>query len=160
MAIRVTGFNKGLRKTLELIVSKNSEEIILATKSRMLKQLRRAAKDWQRVIREALSKPVKGDYKKGTYQRNTSLWPRMQQGRLRNAIKVPTPEAFYRANETSLRKNQIRFKVSNFYTDYVSGVGVTLDEMTDENGKKPFAGWLTRANRQWDLVMKQRLEAK
>ena len=161
MAIRNTGFtnlgNTGLRKTLELLISKQSEKIILIQKDRILEKLREVAVAWRKLVREELSKPVqkRGD---GSYIRNTDLWPRMEEGRLVRAINTPQTGVFYRENERSLRKNQMRFKVTNFYSSYIQTVGVELDEMTDTGGKKPFAGWLVRANRHWDTLMKERLK--
>lgn len=165
MAIRVAGFSNlgstGLRKTLDLLVSRQSAKIIQEHAKLMYKQLQMAAKEWQALVREKLSQPVKGDYFKGTYIRNTSLWPRMQQGRLVKAILKP--KVSYSEAHRGQRRNQIRFKVENFYGPRVETIGVLLDEMVETNpaysnigGKKPFAGWLVRANREWDRLLEQR----
>ena len=156
MALKLADFTgrNGIRKTLDALVSKHSKKIIERYKNRYIEDLELAAKEWQAAVRAELSKPVQRIG--GMYIRNTSLWPRMQQGRLVRDIQRPTVTY---AQEKRDRINQIRFKISNFYGTYIETMGVYLNFMVEpETGEaKPFAGWLTRANNIWDNVMRERL---
>jgi hypothetical protein len=165
MAVRISNFSKvfetSLMTAVEGIVSKRSEFIIKEYQETMQDSLEAGAKEWQNDIRKALSKPVIGVYGTSSYVPNTSLFPRMLEGRLVAAIKKPNIKASYTASPQKLRKNQIRFIMSNFYGGRVQTIGNLLDKMTDREGRaKPFAGWIQRANHIWFNIMTERLSNK
>lgn len=164
MAVKIFG---DIQKQVEVILSKRSTKLVKQYSEAIHDRLQDDTKAWQKTIRDFLSSPVIGTYRKSDYVPNTTLWPKRNKGRLVKDILEPRIQRSYRTTANNLRRNQVKFTISNFYGERVKTIGSELDQMTYDDPnfpkygrKKSFAGWLHRSSLEWEYLMIQRRHAK
>jgi len=164
MAIHRSG---SIEKEFDVILNKRKALYMKQYAEALGDRLQEDAEEWQRDVRELLSEPVQGTYGTSSYVPNKSLYPRKNKGRLVNAILVPKITKRYSSKSFKLRRNQVRYTLTNFYGERVRTIGVRLDAMRQMNPnapgfgrKKTFSGWMKRVKSVWTLIMFRRDKQK
>lgn len=163
MAIKITGIGK----VVTAIVRKRSEAELTKLLPKFKRNLDSRAQYWRTTIRQKLSVMAPKPWGPNT-PRNITKWPKMRTGMLRDSIL--TPKIRWTARSVKWRASHgnttVRFSAFNFFGVRPNSRGNDISEYLntmqdyDKDGKhtgvKPFAGWKTRAMREFYSLIEDR----